>query len=213
MSDHPDILRQPWQTLGRQRVADRIGIWIFLSSEILFFGALFLGYTFYRHQDPASFAEAARHTNIWFGTINTLLLLTSSYTMAMASQVADLESGNKRFILACLALTATFGILFLVIKGLEYKEDIDKLLLPGHTFALKSPSAALFFAFYWVMTAVHGAHLTIGIALVTRLLFRGLRKAPLAGNPQLTAAALYWHLVDLIWIFLYPIFYLPGRSS
>jgi cytochrome c oxidase subunit 3 len=214
VTDTSELIKEPWSVLSRQQDASRVGMWIFLGNEILFFGALFLGYTFYRQQNPAAFLEAARETDIWFGTINTFILLTSSYTMAMASQVADLERGGRRLILACLAMTVALGILFLIVKGFEYKEDLDKLLLPGHSFRLQAPGASVFFAFYWTMTAVHAVHLSIGIVLVGRLIAIGWSdEVPLAGNPQLAVTALYWHLVDLVWIFLYPIFYLPGRSS
>lgn len=139
MSDRSPLLKDPWSLLSRQREAAQIGMWVFLGSEMLFFGALFLGYTFYRLQNPAATLVAAKETDIWFGTINTLVLLTSSYTMAMASQIGDRERDRRDLVLGCLAGTAALGILFLIIKGLEYKQDLDKLLLPGTTFALTAP--------------------------------------------------------------------------
>lgn len=214
MSDASPLLHEPWSRLTTQREAGKFGIWIFLGSEVVFFGALFLGYSVCRYQNPAAFIAAARETNIWYGTANTFVLLTSSLTMAMAAQASDARVGLRRVILWSLALTALLGVAFLVIKGFEYEEDIDKGLVPSASFKLALPAAQIFFAFYWTTTAVHAVHLSIGIALVVRLWLVGLRrKAPLDGNPQLQVTALYWHLVDLVWIFLYPILYLPGRAQ
>jgi cytochrome c oxidase subunit 3 len=208
------LLKEPWSALARQREGATLGIWIFLASEILFFGALLLTYTIYRVSDPAAFAAAARETNVWYGTVNTAVLLTSSLTMAMASQAAATGADFRRLVIWCLAATAAFGLAFLVIKGFEYKEDLDKHLWPGTHFALVQPPAQIFFALYWILTGVHGIHLTIGIVLVSRLCILGaLGRVPLARNPQIEVTALYWHLVDVIWIFLYPLIYLPGRAS
>src|SRR4051812_12966497 len=153
MSDTPAILREPWRSLPRQREAATLGIWAFLASELLFFGALILAYAICRIEHPVAFMAAARETDVVYGTVNTALLLTSSLTMAMAAQAAD-DRGNQRAIAALLGVTAALGGAFLVIKGLEYAEDIDKGLVPGPGFALSQPGAQLFFALYWVMTAV-----------------------------------------------------------
>jgi cytochrome c oxidase subunit 3 len=215
MSDAQTLLQEPWKELARQSESSKFGIWIFLASEVLFFGALILVYTVYRAYDPAAFVRAARETNVWFGTVNTAVLLTSSLTMALAAQAA--AGGNtelRRVVLAGLAATAACGLVFLVLKGFEYKEDLEKHLFPGPSFALPNGVSRIFFALYWILTSVHGIHLTIGIVLVSRLFIAGLvRPLPLACNPQIEVTALYWHLVDVIWIFLYPLIYLPGRAS
>jgi cytochrome c oxidase subunit III len=206
------ILNEPWSDLATQRKAATFGIWCFLASEVLFFGGMILAYTVYRLHYPSEFAAAARETDIFYGTLNTAVLLTSSLTMAVAAQAC--ERDHTRLGIWCLAATAALGGLFLVIKGLEYAEDIRKGLVPGQDFALGQPPAQLFFALYWIMTGIHAVHLTIGIALVTRLSVQGARRAlVLRDNPQVEVTALYWHLVDIIWIFLYPLLYLPGRSS
>jgi cytochrome c oxidase subunit 3 len=181
---------------------------------VLFFGALMLTYTVCRIDHPDAFAAAGRETDIWYGTINTAILLTSSLTMAVASQAADAGRAFRRLIVSCLASTASFGIAFLVLKAFEYKEDIDKHLVPGANFALHDTGAQLFFGLYWLITGVHAIHLTIGIVLVMRLALLGyLDKLQLDENPEIEVTALYWHLVDVIWIFLYPLIYLPGRVS
>jgi cytochrome c oxidase subunit 3 len=214
MSDESALLREPWFDFGRQREAGKFGIWVFLASETLFFGALMLTYTVCRIEHPDAFAAAGRETNIWYGTINTALLLTSSLTMAVAAQAAEAPVRLRRLVVACLIATALLGIAFIVIKGFEYKEDIDKHLVPGSGFALPQAGAQLFYGFYWLVTSVHAIHLSIGIALVGRLFWVLIRRElPAKDNPEIEVTALYWHLVDIVWIFLYPLIYLPGRAS
>jgi cytochrome c oxidase subunit III len=214
MSEVTGLLREPWERFERQRGAGKLGIWVFLASEMLFFGALILTYTVCRIEHMDAFAAAGRETNIWYGTSNTAILLTSSLTMAVASQAAAAGQKLRRLVVACLTLTAALGLAFLVVKGFEYREDLDKHLWPGAQFALHEPGAKLFYGLYWLVTGVHAIHLTIGIALVGRLALLGHRKRlQLDENPQIEVTALYWHLVDIIWIFLYPLIYLPGRVS
>ncbi len=213
MSHAEAWLKEPWLEPQRERDAAKFAIWVFLASEMLFFGGLLLTYTICRIEHPQAFALAGRETNVWFGTINTAVLLTSSLTMAIASQAASLDEAPRRLIGMCLAATALLGLAFLVIKGFEYKEDIDKHLIPGASFPLPAPASQIFFALYWILTVVHAVHLSIGIALVSRLSATILlgRLVP-HKQPQIEVTALYWHLVDIIWIILYPLIYLPGRS-
>jgi cytochrome c oxidase subunit 3 len=214
MTDATELLREPWEYFERQRDAGKFGIWVFVASEILFFGALMLAYTVCRVDHTDAFTAASRETNIWYGTINTAVLLTSSLTMAIASQAAASAQHFRRLVLWCLASTAALGLIFMVVKAFEYKEDIDKHLVPGAQFALHESGAQLFFGFYWLVTGLHAVHLTIGIVLVVRLALLGcLKKLQLDENPEIEVTALYWHLVDIIWIFLYPLIYLPGRVS
>ena len=206
------LLKEPWDSFERQKEAGKFGIWIFLASEVLFFGALLLTYSVYRAGNVHAFAEAGRETNIVYGTLNTAILLTSSLTMAMASQAASAAAGFRRLIIGCLAATAALGVAFLVVKGFEYHEDIEKHLVPGVHFGLPDSASQLFFGLYWLITGIHAIHLTIGIVMVSRLAIIGwLRRAPLDDNPEIEVTGLYWHLVDIVWIFLYPLIYLPGR--
>ena len=210
MSNSSAALREPWHKLPDQKQAATFGIWVFLGSEILFFGAFFLAYTFLRVLHPDAFELASKHTNVIFGTVNTAILLTSSLTMVLAARAADIDVKNA--VLICLALTATLGLAFLVVKGFEYKEDIEEHLVPGRNFALP-PAAQLFWSFYWIVTVVHATHLTIGIVATARLTLDVARdKLPLR-SPQYEVTALYWHLVDIIWIVLYPLIYLGGRAQ
>jgi cytochrome c oxidase subunit 3 len=214
MSPVASLLKKPWQDFERQREAGKFGIWVFLASEVLFFGALILAYTVARLSHVEGFAAAGRETDIWFGTINTAMLLTSSLTMAIAAQASNASIDFRRLIVGCLLATAAFGIAFLILKGFEYHEDLDKHLFPGPHFALPQSGAELFFALYWLVTGVHAVHLTIGIVMVLRLALLGhYERVPLSANPEIEVTALYWHLVDIVWIFLYPLIYLPGRAS
>lgn len=206
-----NVLHPPWEELSRQREGATFGIWVFLASELLFFGSLLLIYTAYRVSNPDVFITAGRETDIWYGTVNTAVLMTSSLTMAVAAQAA--EADMRRLTIWCLGATVVLGLMFLVFKGFEYAEDIEKNLVPGINFALKEPAAQIFFALYWIMTGIHAIHLSIGLGLVGRLaVFGALRRVQLRENPQVEVTALYWHLVDVIWIILYPLIYLMGRS-
>lgn len=210
VSDADYVLREPWEEISDQRRASMFGMWVFLASEVLFFGGLFMAYAYLHALHPAAFSEASSHTNVWFGTINTGLLLTSSFTMAMAARLADLEL--RRLMVVCLSVTVVLGLGFLIIKGFEYREDIEEHLVPGRGFAIPIAAAQTFFAFYWAVTALHAIHLTIGIVAVGRLaclVWRGALRLP---SPEFEVTALYWHVVDLVWIFLYPLLYLGGRS-
>jgi cytochrome c oxidase subunit 3 len=134
--------------------------------------------------------------------------------MAVASQAAAASRHFRRLVISCLAASAALGLAFLMVKAFEYKEDIANHLMPGAQFALKETGAELFYGLYWLVTGVHAIHLTIGIVLVTRLALLGYFDSPqLDENPEIEVTGLYWHLVDIIWIFLYPLIYLPGRAS
>lgn len=215
------LLREPWDGLGLpedralsdQRFGATFGIWIFIASEVLFFGALFLFYAAVRAEHAEAFAAAARETNIVYGTLNTAILLTSGLTAAAASRASE-HASLRRLTLWCLVATAVLGLAFLVTKGLEYHEDITEHLVPGPGFKLPEAPAQLFFGFYWLSTGVHGIHLAIGIGLVARLIWIGWREPErLPGNPQVEVTMLYWGFVDMVWLFLYPALYLAGRAG
>lgn len=212
MSDQAaGALREPWEDLDEQRRASSFGIWIFITSEILFFGAFFMAYAYLRILHPAAFKEASGHAELAYGTINTLLLLTSSLTMGIATSAASFDL--RRVCLPALAGTVALGLAFLVVKGLEYWADIDDGLypLPGHTFPIPVPSTQIFYSAYWVITSIHVVHLSVGIVAVGLLGWRLRRgKLPLA-SPQVEVTALYWSFVDMIWVLIYPLIYLGGR--
>jgi cytochrome c oxidase subunit 3 len=199
----------------QQREAATIGMWLFIATEILFFGGMFLGYAAYRHAYPQAFAEASRHTLIAFGGTNTAVLLISSTVMAFAVRAA---SQNRRGLLVLLLLvTASLGALFLVIKGLEYAHEIHEGLLPGRSFHIDATNpqhAELFFYIYWLMTGVHAFHVTIGVALITLFAFRAwFRNAFQNHDTPVELLGLYWHFVDIVWVFLFPLIYMIDRHS
>ena len=210
MSDSA-FLRPPWKHLDRQHQATTFGMWAFLASEVLLFAGLFAGYSVYRGLYPQGFLTAGRETSIVYGTVNTAILMTSSLTMAMAGRAA--RADLLRLARLMLALTFSLGVLFLVLKGFEYRQDIHKHLFPNPAFPLVAAGAQLFFSFYWVMTGIHALHVTGGLAAVLRLIIVSRGEASwLRGSTSEDATALYWHLVDVIWIILYPLLYLAGRS-
>ena len=203
-------LREPWSDLRMQREGVGLGMWIFLASEVLFFGGLFVSYAVYRSFNEDAFRLASAHTQILYGSINTALLLTSSLTMTIALRAATAEL--RSLTLVCLGVTAALGIVFLACKGLEYREDLKEHLFPGPNFPLSPPATQIFWGLYWVMTGVHAVHLSVGIGVVlfVFVLFRR-RVIPLQGS-TMEGVALYWHFVDSVWIVLYPLLYLGGRS-
>lgn len=210
MSDASQALREPWPDLQLQRQGVGLGMWIFLASEILFFGALFCSYAVYRSFNDEAFRVAGEHTGIVYGSINTVLLLTSSLTMTVALRAATLEM--RKLTLIFLALTAALGLAFLACKGLEYREDLKQHLFPGPDFPLSPAATQLFWGFYWIMTGIHAVHLSAGIAVVggVFVLFKR-RIVPVQGS-TMEGAAIYWHFVDAVWLVLFPLLYLVGRS-
>ena len=195
----------------QQREAATLGMWLFLAAEVVFFGGALVAYAAAAWVHGREFALASSHADVVLGAVNTAVLLTSSWTMALAVHAA--RDGRRRPLLAFLAGTAILGAVFLVLKGLEYREDWLHRLVPGRSFA-GSPVAQLYFAFYFVMTGIHALHLIVGIGLLAALCGIAARtRAPLSGMNVFENAGLYWHFVDIVWIFLFPLLYLRGRHG
>jgi len=195
-----------------RRETPTLSMWVFLASEVMFFGALFLGYTVYRALYPAVFAEASRHLNAALDAINTAVLLTSSTSMALAVHAA--QTGKRRRSVLFLLGTLALGVLFLCIKGVEYYQEYREQIMPlfGLPFVYDGASperARLFFYLYFIMTGLHALHLSIGIIVVTIMTFLSLRGH---FSPEhytgIELTGLYWHFVDLVWIFVFPLLYL-----
>jgi cytochrome c oxidase subunit III len=206
----PDPLREPWEELARQQEAATFGMWLFLMSEMLFFGAVFMAFSFTRALNVAEFQDAARETEIVYGATNTFVLVTSSLAITLAVRAARLS--RRRLAAGLLATTALLGTAFLVIKGFEYRSDLEHHLYPGRDFQLGQTAAEIFWAFYWIMTGVHAVHLAIGVGLVSRLTWLVQRCRLSLASPQLEVTSLYWHLVDAFWIVLFPVLYIAGRG-
>jgi cytochrome c oxidase subunit III len=201
--------------LDQQEHAARLGMWGFLSTEVLFFGALILMYVRYRMAYAEGFVEAARHTDLVLGTTNTAVLLTSSFLVAWAAAAVRLDS--RRLVAILLTAAALLGLLFLGLKVVEYRREYHEHLVPGLDFAFPGRHAsavALFYGFYFVATGLHALHLVIGIfvlALIARKMLQGAYSARY--HTPLTVAGLYWHFVDVVWIFLFPLIYLLERNA
>ena len=206
----PDPLREPWGDLSHQREAATLGMWLFLMSEMLFFGAVFMAFSFSRALNVAEFQAAARQTEIAYGAANTVVLVTSSLSMTLAVRAARIA--DRGLAARLLAVTAGLGVIFLVIKGFEYRDDLKHHLYPAFNFALGENAAQIFWAFYWIMTGVHALHLAIGIGLVSRLTWLVRRQRLSLESPQLEVTSLYWHLVDAFWILVFPVLYIMGRG-
>jgi cytochrome c oxidase subunit 3 len=197
---------------SRQRdLANHLGMWAFISTEVLFFGGLFLAYFIYRLSYPAAFAAGSATLNFWKGTINTAVLLGSSLTMALGD--AYIKRGNRRALGLCVAATAVLGIVFLAIKGTEYQEMYAQHLVPGLPFAPGiAPAEQLFVFLYFAMTGLHALHMLIGLGLMVWLLRLNQRgRLTVTHHAPVEMFGLYWHLVDCVWVFLYPLLYLIPR--
>jgi cytochrome c oxidase subunit III len=186
----------------------KLGMWLFLFTEILLFGGLFLLYAVYRSQYAPDFHGAAQGLSTAFGAINTILLLTSSLTMALS--IVALRQGKKNFSMVFQTITILFGLAFLVNKYFEWSGHIHEGLYPNAPELLsRSHGEILFYGLYYVMTGLHGIHVVIGMVAIAVVLWFTIRGAVSSENfNKLENAGLYWHLVDIIWIYLFPLFYL-----
>jgi len=204
-----------FDSAAQQREAATFGLWIFIATELMFFGPLFFGYLYGRTHFLEAFGAASRHTDVTLGTINTAVLLTSSATMAAAVMARKL--GNARLAMRLLFVTAALGVLFVVLKGIEYRQEWLEHLFPGPHFlfeARHANGAEIFFFLYFLLTGLHALHLLAGITLTTFFaicLYR--ERSAFANEEKLEIVALYWHFVDVVWIFLYPMLYLIQRAG
>ena len=197
----------------QQREASTLGMWVFLVQEVMFFGGLFTLYVVYRTLHPDGFAHASHHLDVVLGATNTAVLITSSLTMALGVWASQMD--RRRLLLVCIALTALLGAVFLGIKSYEYWHKFQDGLVPGPLFTYTGPEAKqieLFLSIYFTMTGLHALHMVIGIGIMAWLLRGALagRYGPAYHNP-VEVGGLYWHFVDVVWIFLFPLLYLIGR--
>jgi cytochrome c oxidase subunit III len=196
--------------LKSQEHAARMGMWLFLSTEILLFTVLFTAYAVYRFLFPAGFEAASALAHVSLGATNTVVLITSSLTVALAIHYA--REGESRKVVTLLGVTILFGLAFLVLKGFEYHHHFVTGQLPGryyHYQGLEGPGVSMYFTLYFLMTGLHGLHVIIGMAVLAWVAVKAARRQfSREWSAPVELAGLYWHLVDLIWIFLFPLLYL-----
>jgi cytochrome c oxidase subunit III len=214
-SSEPAPVAEHFDDYAQQTDACLFGMWAFLMSEVMFFGGVFATYLVYRRWYPDAFAAASRELDVYWGTINTFVLLTSSLTMALAVRAAQ-QARRGPTALAILA-TMILGGAFLGIKFYEYAHKVHEHLaplagLPFHFEGAEQGAAQIFFGLYFGMTGLHALHMVIGIVLLANLL-RQVFAAPEESALRVEVVGLYWHFVDLVWIFLFPILYLIDRSQ
>jgi cytochrome c oxidase subunit 3 len=213
VSAKSSALAHQFDDMRQQREAAELGMWAFLLTELMLFGGFFTGYTVYRSSYPEAFVLGSRQLDVLLGGVNTAVLILSSLTMALAVHCAQV--GKRRWLVANLGLTMLFGTAFLGIKAVEYSHKFHEHLVPGPSFHLEGasgPEVQLFFGFYFGMTGTHALHMVIGIGLLAFLMYRAVqgRYSPEYYAP-VEMVGLYWHFVDIVWIFLYPLLYLLGR--
>lgn len=214
------ILEVQFDDLGQQHDSSMIGMWLFLATEIMFFGGLITAYIIYRSTSPREVELASRHMRVWLGCLNTVILLGSSLTMALAVRASQLRL--HREIVVYLGMTMALGTAFLGVKTIEYSAEIGESLFPGSSFQIPEEDMLklheeqrepgryeMFFVLYFFMTGLHAIHLIIGIVLVGIVAYLSHHRWFSGGGAtQIEATGLYWHFIDIVWVFLYPMLYL-----
>jgi cytochrome c oxidase subunit 3 len=203
-------LAHHFENLEKQSHAERLGMWLFLASEVLLFTALFAAYAVYRYLYSDAFAEASRAIETWLGLVNTVILVTSSFTVALGLNEAVKGNGKKTGL--WFAVSVAFALAFLALKAVEYSHHFHEGQLPGRYYSfqeLQAPGASLFFALYFLITGLHGVHVVVGMTILAVVGVKAARgKYSAQYHTPVELAGLYWHLVDLIWIFVFPLIYL-----
>ncbi len=219
MAETSTALAHQFDDLGQQKEAASLGMWLFLITEIMFFGGMFTGYVVYRNKYYDAFAAGSQTIDIIWGAINTAVLICSSLTMALAVHAAQL--GKRKATVMYLVLTIVLGSAFLGVKGIEYHHKFVEYHVPGATFefhdakpGVNPAHVQLFFSFYFAMTGMHAVHMVVGIGLLSLLVWMAWRNrfSPEYYSP-VEMTGLYWHFVDIVWIFLFPLLYLIGRHG
>ncbi|MEO5930658.1 MAG: cytochrome c oxidase subunit 3 family protein [Candidatus Kapaibacterium sp.] len=219
MSDtHSSLVAHQFDDGVQQKQATTLGMWVFLITEIMFFGGLILAYTVYRVKYPEEFHHASKHLDYVMGTVNTCVLLCSSLTMAFAVHAA--QEGKRKLTMIFIVVTMVLGAAFLGVKGWEYYTKYTDHLIPGPNYAINHlwegallPKTQIFFSLYFAMTGLHAFHMLIGLGLMTWLFVKTKRGrfSKEYYNP-VEVCGLYWHFIDIVWIFLFPLLYLIDRS-
>ncbi len=213
--DAPPQLRHHFVDMAAQKEASALGMWIFLVTEVLFFGGMFTAYVIYRAQYTRAFEGASNLLDLKLGAFNTVVLILSSLTMALAVWAA--RQGRRNIIIAFLLSTMLLGGVFLGVKAVEYKQKFVHHEVPGPHFIVPEGlprQSELFFSLYFCMTGLHALHMVVGIGLLLWLVLKARRGEFTARyNTPVDMVGLYWHFVDIVWIFLFPLLYLLGRHA
>jgi cytochrome c oxidase subunit III len=211
----PPALAHHFDDLGQQHEAATLGMWVFLVTEVLFFGGLFLVYSIYRSWYPDAFAAASHELDITLGAVNTAVLIASSLTMALAVHSAQL--GQRNTLMVFLVATMALGSVFLGIKGVEYYHKFVEHHVPGPSFQFEREHvrhAQIFFSLYFVMTGLHALHMIVGLGIMSIMFWWAWTGTVTAEYySPIEISGLYWHFVDIVWIFLFPLLYLIGRHG
>ena len=218
MDSHTETpeLQEQFETPAQQKEISTLGMWIFLVTEIMFFGGLFLAYAIYRREFASVFALASNTLDVVIGAVNTAVLLCSSYTMVLAVRAAQI--GSRKALIVFLILTIVLGGVFLGVKAYEWNQKFEEHHVPGPTFHLEKTTqqgpAQLFFSLYFTMTGLHALHMVVGEGLMLFLLWSAYKGkySPTYYTP-VDVGGLYWHFVDIVWIFLFPLLYLIARHQ
>jgi cytochrome c oxidase subunit III len=214
--EHHPKLQHHFYSMEQQLEASTLGMWVFLVTEIMFFGGLFMAYIVYRTMYPHVWVEGSHELDITLGATNTAVLICSSLTMVLA--VRSAQTGSRKSLITFLILTILLGATFLGIKYHEYAVKFQHHLVPGPHFQWHTPGMSqaiqIFFSLYFIMTGIHALHMIVGIGLMSVILVMAIRGKFSAEyyNP-VEISGLYWHFVDIIWIFLFPLLYLVGRHG
>jgi cytochrome c oxidase subunit 3 len=222
--DDHSLLHHHFDDMEQQRECTSLGMWLFLATEVMMFGGLFFAYSLYRMRFPAAYHVGSQHLNVWLGTVNTFVLLFSSLTMAIAVHAA--AERKKGTLVTFLAVTWLLGAAFLVVKGFEWTADYHEGLIPALSWyfydehrveqelvkaGMGAQQVLMYFVIYFSMTGLHAIHMVVGLILVGYFIWLSQRGRFTNGNDQpVEILGLYWHLVDIIWIFLFPLLYLIG---
>jgi cytochrome c oxidase subunit 3 len=235
--EHPPYLRHHFESAEQQADAAGFAMWVFLIQEVMFFGGLFAAYLIYRNWYYAAFVAGSHQLNVYWGTLNTLVLIVSSFTMAMGVWCA--QTRRRGGLVLCLTLTLLLGLGFLGIKTIEYREKIEKHHVPGFHYSLQSfvdpqsdpevhkrypddkplsPDMArhteLYFSLYFLMTGMHALHMIVGIGILGFMILRARAGAYTSGHSTYVLNfGLYWHFIDIVWIYLFALLYLISRHA
>jgi cytochrome c oxidase subunit 3 len=212
---HHPAQQHHFDSLQQQHEASTLGMWIFLITEVMFFGGLFMAYMIYRIWYPEAWSEGSRELDITLGGFNTVVLIGSSLTMAFA--VRSAQTGKRTGTMTWLVLTMLLGLTFLVVKYFEYKHKWDLNHIPGPNFVFEGPhgdQVQIFLSLYFMMTGLHALHMVIGFGILSTILWMAYKNrfSPEWYTP-VEMSGLYWHFVDIVWIFLFPLLYLVDRLS